>query len=254
MAVKYTKAILEQAVSRAYSLAGVLRALGFESYSGGTSSHLRSRIELYGIDTSHFLGPHSAKGKRAHNRRNLEQVLVSGKTKRTETHVLRRCLLEFGTLSQCAVCGNPSTWQGKSLTLQIDHSNGDWSDDRVENLRFLCPNCHSQQPTSIRQKQQPTTRPCAALCGVRFKVLKLSSSKKFCSLSCRSSSQRGKLKAVWPDNETLKKLLWERPATLVAKELGVSSVAVKKWCKRRGIETPPRGYWAKIESNGKTTS
>jgi hypothetical protein len=58
MTVKYTKAILEQAVSRAYSLAGVLRALGFESYSGGTSSHLRSRIELYGIDTSHFLGLH----------------------------------------------------------------------------------------------------------------------------------------------------------------------------------------------------
>lgn len=66
--------------------------------------------------------------------------------------------------------------------------------------------------------------------------------KKFCSQTCY---HLGREKATWPSDEELHKRLWERPATKVAEELGVSSVAVKKRCKLRSIPTPPRGYWAK---------
>jgi hypothetical protein len=52
---------------------------------------------------------------------------------------------------------------------------------------------------------------------------------------------------VLPQKEELAKLIWEKPATVVAKEFGISSVAVKKRCKRLGIATPPRGYWAKVK-------
>lgn len=82
---------------------------------------------------------------------------------------------------------------------------------------------------------QPT-KPCAT-CGTP------TTNYKFCKLECSSDS---KLKAAWPSDEELHKLLWERPATKVAEELGVSSVAVKKRCKLRSIPTPPRGYWAKL--------
>lgn len=67
--------------------------------------------------------------------------------------------------------------------------------------------------------------------------------KKFCSQTCFRLDRE---KASWPSDEDLHKLLWERPATKIAEELGVSSVAVKKRCKLRSIPTPPRGYWAKL--------
>lgn len=61
--------------------------------------------------------------------------------------VLRRALRERGKLYVCAQCGLLPIWRGGELTLQIDHINGVGWDDRFENLRFLCPNCHSQTDT-----------------------------------------------------------------------------------------------------------
>lgn len=48
---------------------------------------------------------------------------------------------------KCAFCGNTGEWLGQKLTLQLDHINGKNNDYRIENLRFLCPNCHSITPT-----------------------------------------------------------------------------------------------------------
>ena len=48
---------------------------------------------------------------------------------------------------KCEKCGNEGVWKGKELTLQLDHINGDHQDHRLKNLRFLCPNCHSQTDT-----------------------------------------------------------------------------------------------------------
>ena len=55
-------------------------------------------------------------------------------------------------------------------------------------------------------------------------------------------------KIVWPSAEALEKLIWEKPTSQVAKDLGVSDKAVEKHCKKLGLKKPPRGYWAKIQA------
>jgi 5-methylcytosine-specific restriction endonuclease McrA len=60
---------------------------------------------------------------------------------------LRRWLLEIGRKEICAICNSLPFWLGKPLPMEVDHENGNRTDDRPENLRFLCPNCHSQQTT-----------------------------------------------------------------------------------------------------------
>lgn len=54
----------------------------------------------------------------------------------------------------CSECGLGSEWNGKPLTLQLDHINGVWNDHRIDNLRLLCPNCHSQTPTFAGRRSQ----------------------------------------------------------------------------------------------------
>ena len=66
---------------------------------------------------------------------------TGGRAKRVQ---LKRAMIESGVEEKCSKCGQPPTWLGSELTLDIDHINENWLDDRIENLRFLCPNCHSQ--------------------------------------------------------------------------------------------------------------
>ncbi len=76
----------------------------------------------------------------------LSDVLVSGST--YARHALRRRLVEEGVLEyKCDICKCPPIWNGAPLSLHLDHVNGVYNDNRVENLRFLCPNCHSQTET-----------------------------------------------------------------------------------------------------------
>lgn len=79
-----------------------------------------------------------------------EAILVydrRGQGKREKHIYLERCLLAIGRKYECEVCHNQGQWCGNQLTLQIDHINGDPVDNRPDNLRFLCPNCHWQTPT-----------------------------------------------------------------------------------------------------------
>lgn len=67
-----------------------------------------------------------------------------GKEQREDTRILRRAMIESGIPYRCKKCECPPVWQGQTLTLEIDHISGDWSDNDRSNVRFLCPNCHSQ--------------------------------------------------------------------------------------------------------------
>ncbi len=150
--IGYTKELLEEAVAASVSTAGVLRHLGLRA-GGGSYVVVKRRIEAYGIDTSHFRGMAHQKGRPARNRLHWSDVLTAAPTgaNRKETRTLRRALLEYGRAHECETCGIGPEWLESPLTLHIDHVDGNPNDSRPHNLRFLCPNCHSQTPTWARR-------------------------------------------------------------------------------------------------------
>jgi hypothetical protein len=151
----YTDDMLRDAARVSVSYAAVLRHLGVP-VTGGQHAHLARRIRAAGIDTSHFLGQAHFRGT-SRPPRSPEQMLVlnAPESGRVDTKALRRALLAVGVPHLCATCGIEPKWRGEPLTLVIDHINGDFRDNRRENLRFLCPNCHSQTATWCRKNRAP---------------------------------------------------------------------------------------------------
>lgn len=86
----------------------------------------------------------------------LEQLLVEGSTRRGTD--FKKRLIDEGLLEdRCEQCSLGPEWNGRPLTLQLDHRNGINTDNRIENLRLLCPNCHSQTATwAGRNVRRPT--------------------------------------------------------------------------------------------------
>lgn len=140
-----------KAIVGSVSIADALRRLGRPDNSR-TRALFHEWIADDGIDTSHFLGQAHGRGKPGRKpRKSPEEVLVKHGTKRrTRTAMLRRALREIGVPGRCAECGTAPEWCGRPMTLEIDHINGDWSDDRPEDLRLLCPNCHATTGTWCR--------------------------------------------------------------------------------------------------------
>lgn len=155
---KPSRSELLTAVTAASSIAGTLRELRL-SDTASVRKRFHEWVAEFDIDTSHFLGQAHQRGKPGPTpRRRAVDVLVKHDGKRrTKTALLRRALLEAAVPERCDECGTPPEWHGRPMTLEIDHVNGDWSDDRRPNLRFLCPNCHAVTRTWCRGGRRRST-------------------------------------------------------------------------------------------------
>jgi hypothetical protein len=118
-----------------------------------SNAYVGRLLKRHKIDTSHFLGCGYNKG--LNHKGGTERVppdkrlvLRDPSEPRQQAHRLRRCLIDIGREYKCELCGQGPIWNKKPLVLHVDHRNGLLYDDRSENLRFLCPHCHTQQPTS----------------------------------------------------------------------------------------------------------
>jgi len=152
---KYTKEILEPIVKESISIQEVVKRLG-KAQAGGTHSNIKKRIKEFEIDISHFLGQKANSGKNhkgGYKKRQANEILILRKENsyREKHYLLTRALLEISRKYKCYICWIYE-WQGKKLVLQIEHKNGNPTDDRAENLEFICPNCHSQTDTYCRNR------------------------------------------------------------------------------------------------------
>ena len=144
---KVRNANLPEIVKDCYSYRQVLKKLGLKE-AGGNYKTLKKAIEDFNVDISHFKKQGWLKGlKNIYvKRRDLKELLVDGSY--VQTYKLKNRLLDNSLLiEKCYICNCEPMWFGKKLILVLDHINGKNDDNRLENLRLLCPNCNSQQDT-----------------------------------------------------------------------------------------------------------
>lgn len=135
---------------------------------GNNNKTIKKRIEEDNVDISHIpLGLNANKGRKfgGVTAIPLKDVLLENSTY-NRGHLKRR-LIEDGILKEkCAICYQNPEWLSKKLVFILDHINGINNDNRIENLRLLCPNCNSQTETFAGKKnRKPERNVCE--CGKR---------------------------------------------------------------------------------------
>lgn len=234
---------LRDAVASSHSLASASRKLGLNP-AGHNFRTLKKYILRLSIDTSHF-------SRLVYSSRRLsfdeifcvESHVMSSKLSR---YLERENVLKY----ECKECGNTGSHNGRILKLQVDHENGVHNDNRLENLRWLCPNCHSQTPTFSRGNSQKilktaslysankpakTVNLTCSQCGNGFvrteAKIRFSGGlkdKSYCSPICSSMSN-----AKCDHESVYKRYLSFQSYLGVAKEFGVSDNLVRRIVKKQ---------------------
>ena len=147
----YTKEWLEELCASSYSYSEVLRKAGRKP-GGGSNETLKKKILEYGIDVSHFTGqrwqaaPSYTPRIGSKEKYTIEEVFTKNSVisqKVMRGYVQRHNLIPY----KCANCGCDGHWLDGEIALELDHIDGDNTNHSLENLRYLCPNCHALTET-----------------------------------------------------------------------------------------------------------
>jgi hypothetical protein len=213
----WTNDELIYAVSTSISMRQTLEKLNFPAL-GCYYTFFKKKISQMGIDTTHWI---KSKPQNYIKKKPLEEILNY-----SDASVVRRRILQDKIFDyKCSIC-SINEWQDKKLTLQLDHIDGNNKNHSLENLRLLCPNCHSQTDTYTGRNAKRSRK--VNKCGCGKEILIKSNSCIKCFKGRGGGNKNQKTKINWPPIEILLERLKTTPYTTLGKELGVSDNAIRK--------------------------
>lgn len=214
---KITDEKFEEIVNSSSSLKEIAYKCGYSNNSGASSKLVKERISRQNIV---FKSNHGERIIREDKDIFIEDSPVDQST-------LRRRYLQ-GNFSEykCSICGLEPFWNGQELVLTLDHKNGHNHDDRLENLRWVCPNCDRQLSTFAgRNIVRETNKNYCIDCGIE--ILQSSIRCPACA-----AKQKGLLsrKTIRPNREELKQLIRTQSFSALGRKYDVTDNAIRKWC------------------------
>ena len=230
----FTVEELKELTASSSSMYELSLKLGYTS-KGNNAKTIQSRLDKYNISTEHFTGIAKASIKRTPENTFIENS--------TATQAVLRRMYHKGNYTpyKCSICGQEPFWNGKELTLTLDHINGINKDDRLENLRWVCPNCDRQLDTFgsknfNKKPQYNSAEKCyCADCG---KPISRG------SLRCVDCANIARRSVERPTKEELYNILIENNGNFVAvgRKFNIHDNAIRKWCDSYGIPRHSSDY------------
>jgi len=206
---------------------------GFKNH--GNTLTIKLRIKELNIDTSHFKKCYDEMINYVINRKfSLESIMSENST--LSRHHLKRRLLKEGLLkNECSLCGQEGNWKGKELRMIIDHINGISNDNRLENLRMVCPNCNSQLDTfSGRNNKRILEEHIKEKIIKEKKIYICDCGKEKCkdSKMCIDCKRINERRVERPTKDILLQEIKEFGYSATGRKYNVSDNAIRKWLKK----------------------
>ncbi len=226
---KYLKSNFEKIIKSSSTLTEICKKLGLNKTGGGVKT-INKYIKLYDIDTSHFNYTSVSNFIKIP----LEKILIENSAYASTNHLKNRLYKEGLKERKCEKCGQDENWNGEKMSLILDHINGVNNDDRIENLRILCPNCNATLETHCKGykkrihpqylKRRTEESYICKDCGGH---IKFENKTNLCQ-KCYNIKQR---RVIRPSKEQLLKEINELGYCGVGRKYGVSDNSIRKWIK-----------------------
>ena len=224
---QFLKENFEPLIKRSKNITDAVCNLG-STAAGGNHATVKKYIKKYGIDTSHFALWDEERIQNMYKKDAvpLEDVLVENSTY-SRTHLKARLYKEGFKKRECELCGQGEEWHGRHMSLILDHKNGVNNDNRLENLRIVCPNCNATLDThggrNNKKEQRKYTCPdCDGPMGA---------TSTWCNVCAKKHYKASKRKFDRPPYEVLVADVNKLNYNGTAKKYGTSNTTIHKWIK-----------------------